>query len=97
MKYGIVLPSQILVITLQITDDPLFDKHEYTCTVKPYKAKHSHTHPHTSQFFGGKKKVKAKAAEPLPMDPELEQKIGEIEKMSESQVDERLQAMLVSG
>lgn len=31
------------------------------------------------------------------MDPELEQKIGEIEKMSESQVDERLQAMLVSG
>ena len=101
MKYGIVLPSQILVITLQITDDPLFDKHQYTCTVKPYKAKHSHTHPHTpthtSQFFGGKKKVKAKAAEPLPMDPELEQKIGEIEKMSESQVDERLQAMLVSG
>ena len=41
--------------------------------------------------------MKAKAAEPLPMDPELEQKIGEIEKMSESQVDERLQAMLVSG
>lgn len=62
------------------------------CTLFP-----SHTHTHTSQFFGGKKKVKAKAAEPLPMDPELEQKIGEIEKLSETQVDERLQAMLVSG
>ena len=64
------------------------------CTLFP---SHTHTHTHTSQFFGGKKKVKAKAAEPLPMDPELEQKIGEIEKLSETQVDERLQAMLVSG
>ena len=31
------------------------------------------------------------------MDPELEEKIGEIEKMAETQVNERLQAMLVSG
>jgi len=56
MKYGIVLPSQILVITLQITDDPLFDKHEYTCTVKPYKDKHSHTHTHTPHSFLGAKR-----------------------------------------
>ena len=41
--------------------------------------------------------MKTKAAEPLPMDPELEAKIGEIEKMAETQVNERLQAMLVSG
>ena len=62
---------------------------------------HTHTHTHTSQFFGGgrkapgKRKVKA-AAEPIPMDPELEEKISEIEKMAETQVNERLQAMLVS-
>ena len=61
----------------------------------------THTHTHTSQFFGGgrkapgKRKVKA-AAEPIPMDPELEEKISEIEKMAETQVNERLQAMLVS-
>jgi len=60
---------------------------------------HICTHTHTSQFFGGgkkapgKRKVKA-AAEPIPMDPELEEKISEIEKMAETQVNERLQAML---
>ena len=50
----------------------------------------------TSQFFGGKKKPKVKAAEPLPADPILEQKIAEIAGFTETQVNERLQAMLVS-
>lgn len=48
------------------------------------------------QFFGGRKKVKAKVAEPPPQDPELEYKIAELEQLSETQVNDRLQAMLVS-
>lgn len=46
--------------------------------------------------FANKKKVKTRAAEPVPHDPELDAKIKEVDDMAESQIDDKLQAMLVS-
>ena len=40
--------------------------------------------------------MKTRAAEPAPYDPELEAKISEVDKMSDSQITDKLQAMLVS-
>ena len=43
-----------------------------------------------------KKKLRhPKASEPQPHDPELDQKMAELNKMTDSQINEKLQAMLV--
>ena len=49
--------------------------------------------------LGGRNKKKLrhpKASEPQPPDPELDRKMAELEKMTDAQINEKLQAMLVS-
>ena len=50
--------------------------------------------------LGGRNKKKLrhpKASEPQPPDPELDRKMQELEKMTDAQINDKLQAMLVSG
>ena len=57
------------------------------------------SHMHTHSQLGGRSKKKLrhpKASEPQPPDPELDRKMAELEKMSDAQINEKLQAMLVS-
>ena len=64
---------------------------------RTYAHTHTRTHTHThTQWFKAPKKVKTRASEALPVDPELQQKINEIDRLSEMQVNDKLQAMLVS-
>lgn len=63
---------------------------------------HSHTHTyftHSTQLGGrSKKKLRhPKASEPQPPDPELDRKMQELERMTDAQINDKLQAMLVSG
>ena len=73
---------------------------------------HTHTHTHTLTThttctrtlhshtqLGGRNKKKLrhpKASEPQPPDPELDRKMTELERMTDAQINEKLQAMLVS-
>ncbi len=60
---------------------------------------HSHSLTHTHTQLGGRNKKKLrhpKASEPQPPDPELDRKMQELERMTESQINDKLQAMLVS-
>ena len=53
--------------------------------------------PLCSQFAAKKRPPRPRASEPVPVDPELEVKINELDKMTEPQVNDKLQAMLVSN
>ncbi len=44
-----------------------------------------------------KKKGKVKASEPMPLDPELEAKLHKLDNLTEKEINDKLQAMLVSS
>lgn len=53
---------------------------------------------HTQLGGRSKKKLRhPKASEPQPPDPELDRKMQELERMTDAQINDKLQAMLVSG